>query len=402
MRISTAHILGIKLTVSLLVSAATASELFWTFQQVAETVSNPRQGLGLEMRTGNTWPTVFYEGRLPQSGEEQLIAAALTPAGWSYSGFGTSNSSSNGPSIHSASRSDGNVGVVYSNNPQATLVQSSAQGWQTLALPSPAGQSNNPQEPLSLAYLSNDLPVTTYYDDQNNDYRLAVNDGLGWQSQVIEIPGRDNFSEQRPRQFTTLAVDSQDNLGIAFLGNDNSIYFAAKSPLSGPWTGTEVNDVLDPINLSLAFGANDEPGLAILTENRELYYASFNVQTGLWEDTLIGTGIASQRVNLEFDSAGNPALAYVDDNDLLHYRINEGSGWVDHILPWTDNQDPQAYRPSRDSEAALAFDGSDLPVIAYYSDRGELLLAYDPIIIPEPSSLVMLLGSVMVLFGRRR
>ena len=168
--------------------------------------------------------------------------------------------------------------------------------------------------------------------------------------------------------------------------------FAFKSPSWGNWnsapTGLEEAD-----NLSLAFGPNDETGIAAVDDG-ELSVASFDPVAGGWVSELLDTGLQSARVNLVYNSLGQPALSYVAEDGLLHYRINEGSGWLDYILADTDPL--LNVEAMTGTEASLAFDYDDVPVIAYYGQDG-IMLAYDPIIVPEPASVLLLIVGSFVL-----
>jgi len=116
---------------------------------------------------------------------------------------------------------------------------------------------------------------------------------------------------------------------------------------------------------------------------------------------LTGPGVDIDRIK-GFDGQGRPAVAYVGTDGSIHYRIDDGAGWQDIVLPrGLDPVSGLAVDPLSGSDAALAFDRFDNPVIAYGGTAG-IMLAYDPVVVPEPASLLMLCAGLALLRPRRR
>ncbi len=361
------------LVVSMAGPHAMATTLNWTFQQIIGNPSNPTTDVACAMRTGATWPTVFS----PHDGG--LQAFSLTPAGWSQFALGS------GSGVRARPGQDGRVGVAWwGSNEEIKFAQSSNLGWQSSTVPAVPGMSlvGGPD----VDYLSGNRPVVAYCcsGGSNDTVAVAAHDGLSWNTDTVGLGNE-----------PTLAVDSQDRVGVAFR-NGNTVLFALNDVSSGTWIEMPVGS-FSPTHMSLDFGPNDETGIAVLDDGSDtLSYAYFNTQSGQWAVDLLSTSVSSQRVNLTFNSQGHPALAYVDSSLTVHYRINDGEGWADIILPTGVDPDTSLdVDPTFGVDAAVAFDGNDIPLIAYYADSG-LLLAYDPV--PEPATgLLVLIGLVGVI-----
>ncbi|MBP7933387.1 MAG: hypothetical protein KA354_01950 [Phycisphaerae bacterium] len=373
---------------------ALATNITWDFQRVSSQAPSPPM-VSLGMRTGDTWPTVFYN-------RAGFTAASLTPVGWSETALGTS-----ADNLVRAARardgSDGRVGIAWLNGGREVLfAQSSRYGWQASKVGT-AVTSSSVSGP-DFAYTSDDRPVVTYTGLSGNKAGLVVSayDGLGWNtdlvdkvtvSQTVRIGG----------DLPTIAVDSQDRIGLGFRSN-SEVIFATKDLAQGSWYGTSLGSTFpssSSMMLSLGYGANDHVAMAIKSNNL-LWVSHFDIQSGAWVTEQLSVAVASQAVNLAFDSQGHPAVAFSGSDDVIHYMVNRGDGWTDVVLPLgTDPTSGLVVNPVVGTDAALAFDRFDNPVIAYVGSAG-LILAYDPVVTPEPASLLMGLFGLVVLCARRR
>lgn len=360
---------------------ASASELSWTFQQIRPSGgSNDHVALG--MRVGSTWPTAF-------SSDNGLQATSLTPAGWANSNLGGFSSQY----MRSAAGQDGRVGVVWQDGADVWFAQSSRLGWQATSVGFTNGVSGTDSTP-SVDYLSANRPVVGYRD--NTSLVVQAYDGLSWNvDRITEVEDPMGGTISNGGNRMSVAVDAIDRVGVAFL--DGDVVYAFKDVASSTWYGSRTGISGD--YLSLAYGPNNETGIAVL-DNGILNYTYFDTQSGQWQSDLISSVVTSERVNLEFNRQGHPALAYVV-GDTVQYSINDGGGWATFSLP--NGSDPDSgldVTPTQYTDAALAFDAADIPVIGYYTYDG-LTLAYDPLVTPEPVSLVLLLiGAAML--GRRQ
>lgn len=377
---------GIVVAVSAGAVLATAGQTTWSFQRVDSNLlpSYPDTGVALGMRTGATWPTVFYQ--VPSG--NQVVASALTPAGWLGRSIGGTPSAGS-VQMRAEANGAGQVGAVWQLQTTMGFVQSSRSGWQTSVpgtIQSPSGSGINAPD---LAYLSNNQPLVAYAD-QGQVY-VAAYDGLAWNRDAVSVAGGSSS-----KTWATVAVDSQDHVGVAYV-SDGMTRFATKDIASGQWYGAEIAPFISPIpnsRLSLAFGRNDVVGLAMLT-NQGIGFSAFDIPSGTWSTDLV-TGGAMSMSELAFNSLGHPALAYVrpgTGGPEVHFAINDGSGWADTILPGGidagSGLDVSPY--DNDVSVALAFDADDLPVVSFFSRQG-LVLAYDPIVTPEPATLLLMLA----------
>jgi hypothetical protein len=353
----------------------------------------------MAMRTNATWPTVFYSGSQSVQGlGQQVVASSLTPVGWLPSGLGTYQMPETW--LRTATGHDGRVGAAMLMGNSVRFTQSSVMGWQS----STAGTvySPGPQTAPDVDYLSGNRPVVAYAEGSGGALRVAAYDGLTWNTDTVTYQGSGPVPQYGDH--VSMAVDSQDRIGVAYAAGPQAA-FAFKNQLAGTWMGSSVGMIGSIDHMSLAFGPNDEPGLAILTGNGDLKYAAFDIQSGSWQTETIASAVRSDRVNLAFDGQGHPALAYVAQNggnDALFYSANLGGGWVNYMLP--SGQDPGTglfISPSSYSEAALAFDSANTPLIAYYSANADILLAYDPPV-PEPASALLMAAAGIVSWRRWR
>lgn len=371
---------------------ASADQLSWTFQAIDRQPVQTSPHLGLGMRTGSTWPVAFYWGS--GSGElyDQMVGTTLTPVGWQRRGLGQSPGY---PTIvRSATGNDGRVGAAWLRDDGISFAQFTNTGWHSSSFTTQVNP--DPRLAPDLSYLGDDTPIVAH---ARSDRRLSVHayNGGAWETELVDT----YESEFREGEYVSVDVDSFDRIGLASW-NNGDVNFAFKDDLAGDWQGARVTS--EPSNvqsLSLAFGPNDEPAIAILSDY-DLSVATYDIQSNEWVVEEVAQGIESERVQIAFDNLGHMALAYMtqgQQDDELHYRIQRDAGWADYTLPNGLDPDSDLYvSPTNNTEAALAFDANNLPVIAYYGHDG-LLLAYDPII-PEPTTALLLIVGVAAM--RRR
>ena len=378
---------------------ASASEISWTFQRVEQGNPGPSPMISLGMRTGATWPTVFYE---PSSSPISLVASSLTPVGWAKSTLDTLSSPSY---VRSAAGTDGRLGAAWQygqSGPAIKFGQLTSAGWQysTVATLNSQPSSSGTNAP-DVAYLPGNRPVVAYADPSGSKIKVAVQNAQGWETEAVSYPtgGPPNGT------FVSTAVNTQGDIGVAYCTGSNVIY-AQKSLPGGTWSYVDLGTGFPGVrNVSLAYGPHDEAGMAVLYANGSLAYAHFDIQAGGWRsEVLVPSGVASPRVELVFDGAGHPALSYVAAKELagVHYQTNDGNGWLDVALP--TGIDPVSnlnVTPILGSDAALALDREGVPVISYYTQSG-LVLAYDPVVTPEPATLLAVTAGVALISRRRR
>lgn len=383
-----------------LAAQAWGSDISWTFQQVdvGSAGSSPMVSLG--MRTGATWPTVFYT---PSSSSSSLVAAALTPVGWSKTTLDTPGTPS---FVRSAGGADGRLGAVWQSSqisPRIQFAQFTATGWQYSTVGTlPSTPSSSGANAPDMAYLPGNRPLVAYADMNGSKIKVAVQNSTGWETETV------GYTPSGPStgSYVTTAVNSQGDIGVAYLSGSSTVVYAQKSLPGGAWNYVSLTGLAQGArSLSLAYGPHDEVGLAVLGSNGGLSYAHFDIQSGQWQTELLATStVTSPRVDLIFDAAGHPALAYVGtgEKSAVHYWKNDGGGWADVMLP--SGVDPTSnlnVTPMLGGDAALALDREGIPVLSYYTSNG-LVLAYDPIVTPEPATLLTLAAGVALISRRRR
>jgi hypothetical protein len=370
-------------------AAAMATTMSWTYQQILPPGGNPYANMALTMRTGATWPTLFH------SVNADLRATQLTPVGWTSSTVGDAIDTN---SVRATAGADGRVGAVWATNQTLYFTQSSALGWQTSAV---GAETMSLPRALGVDYLSGNRPIVSYSSYPSNEVHIAANDGVGWQSDVV----LDDGGVPVDSALTSLAVGSQDQIAVAY-ASPSTVGLSMRDPIWAEWSSVSIPYSSGPVqDITLSYGPNDRPGLAVLDTSGVITYAWFDIQAGAWTSEIVEAECSSQRIHLALDSLGNPSLAYVGTStgtDAIHYRHKTSGSWLDAALPLgTDPGSGLNRDPDGQTEAALAFDAADVPLISYLNGNGEMLLAYDPVV-PEPASLLVAAGGLSLVARRRR
>ncbi len=351
----------------------------WHHSLVGEQTGRKGLRSAIAMRTGQTWPTVAYGG--PGSVD------TLTPAGWISSPFTVYGA------IDGASAPNGNVGFADELGNINMLTKT---GWSNHNL---GFQLPSYQKP-SIAFNQNSQPAVLF--GHQYDLTLATFSGNGWFYSEISSP--DNHDIQTGSY--ALAFDSLNQANVAFI-EGRRLYYAVKGPLTGnEWiisdpfenNGQWNQEIPNASYLDMAMTANDIP-YVVYQDDRYLKYATFDPQTASWT--------YGQIAQLEFGDPDDPAFTlkadskgglglvykqeiYGQDGNLI-FAYNDGtSGWISEVIGQAE----------WDSDVGLTFDENDFPVVTYGDREGQLWMAYDPIVVPEPASMAALLAGVF--FIRKR
>jgi hypothetical protein len=386
-RAAMAWIAGLAVVVS-----ASAGTYNWTFQEAGASTGGGRVA-GLAMKTGDTWPVVFGQG---QTFGNMAGAFSLKPAGWVATSFNAPVYTSSSSGMKAESAPNGQVASVWTSGPATVeYAQTSPNGWLRSTFVKASTGIGTPD----LAFRSNSAPVVAYTD--LGRMNLMSYGPTGWDKvQINELrdPATGQTISPSANQ-VSVAVESQNGVCLAYAYN-TTVGFAFQDSATGTWYGKPISTSptwSSVTDISLAFGLNDQAGMAFLS-NDSLYYSSFDPRTGTWVTDFVAGAVQSDRINLAFDQAGNPALAYTSQG-TVRFTTKVGYGWANYMLPTGGTP----YAPSSDSDAALAFDANNLPVIAYNSTGGKLVLAYDPVLTPEPVCLsLMLVAAAIVVRPRRK
>jgi hypothetical protein len=370
------YILYTALIVSLICSSAFAGRT-WFYNEVTGSQGDPINGgdSAIGMRSGNAWPVVAYSGNGPNSG-----VTAMLPGAWAKGPVSFTNQ---GWYLDGATATDGTVGFVSSNGQVVTL---SKTGWSSSYCSGdvfPAPSKN------SIAFTSNSAPGVLYKSGSSN-LMLAMKSGGAWYSSTVHTSIMGGYA---------LDFDSYNQANVAFSDGDR-LGYATKGVLTGnQWVYNSYEDapvIGNVMQMDMALAADDTP-YVLYSDNSGpplLKYAVYDRQSDSWMTNILDALSDPQNFCVTADSSGGIGVAYVADlagQDILSYAYNDGSGWT-----WLDRL--VAARP--EWMVGLTFDYENNPVISFTDQMGNLAIAYDPVVIPEPATMaIFALGFALI---RRR
>ncbi|MGE5607832.1 MAG: hypothetical protein ACM359_01130 [Bacillota bacterium] len=357
------------LSVGVLVSALAVSawgkpgdKLEWAIQDTGIAASSSGQ-TALAMRSGLVWPVIFTES---QSG----TAYTLVPAGGKTPGSGSWQTMGTGLYQRPASRlrvasSSGSMVIFggYSSSSGGS-VYSTAGGWSSLG------------SDVTHAAFSRDGNLVT-----------ATRNG------VVGLPTYSGST------IVDMAVSSAGDVGII----DSSSRYWQYSPWVGRWLSTSFSSLsgvsMRTESLDLEFDSMGRPHV-IGSSGNSVYAFDFSTITGTWQVSALAalSGISSTlSPTLIANQKGEVATAWVNaesnGNLMFSYKPDNGD-WVTSVVT------SGASRMQR--QIGLAYDYADNPVISYIGDGGRIMLAYDPVVVPEPGVMGLLAVSGLIALRRNR
>ncbi len=174
---------------------------------------------------------------------------------------------------------------------------------------------------------------------------------------------------------------------------DSSMTYWHYSNWTGAWANTSIKSVtqaptLIPDSMDIEFDALGRPHL-VGTASSQVWAFDFSTVTGSWSGSAIGAS-TGQWVTLAADSTGTVGTAWVapSNGGLIYAFKDDNADWITSIV---------TIDATMGKSPSIAYDYADLPVIAYYGPSN-MMLAYDPIVVPEPAVLGLLaVGSVLLL-----
>lgn len=331
------------------------------------------QRCAIAMRSGNTWPVVAYS-------QSSISGTALmTPVGW-QSGY---NAVSN--SIKAATSNDGTIGFASSGGSVSLL---NSNGWSV----SNFGAQTDINVRPSLAFNSNGTPAVLHNDNLGeHKLKVSIFNGIGWLNDTVGNSQFQSFNSQR----FAMSYDSYNQMNIAF-ANGPELMAGLKGSFTGyRWDIATIKTNVNIDDIDMAMGKGDVP-FVLYRSSQNLFYASYDRQSNEWVTGLLDSvSNRSGHFSVASDSLGGVGVAYVGMDNSVKFAYNSGiGGWeIDSAIAISKT----------DSDVGLAFDAENLPVITYSNDTdGNLWLAYDPIVVPEPLTITLLLAGSFALVVRKK
>jgi hypothetical protein len=241
----------------------------------------------------------------------------------------------------------------------------------------------------SIALDSNDNPHISYYDNFRYSLKYAKWTGTEWSIEFVDLTPE--WGETRLSGWdTSIALDSD--------GNPHISYYNLLAPSWGrlkyaKWTGTEwIKEVVDEAGgygsdtsvgqyTSIALDSDDNPHISYYDKsNSDLKYAKW---TGTeWIKETVDQGEVGRYTSIALDSnCDNPHISYYDEgNTQLKYAMWTGAGWSIEAV----DTGPDAVGMM----SSIALDSDGNPHISYY-DETNLDLKYARAGPPSPSDCVI-------------
>ncbi len=339
------------------------------------------ESCALAMRSDGTWPVIAYNDR------GDFRVASLTAAGW-VQGPTAGRAEPRPGGISTATSSDGKICFAFSNG-SALMLDSS--GFSMLP--------NYVDEPLhyypysgpSVAFDGRGMPSILHNQGEPGEsLAVARYTGSGWYNDTVGYPDELYHS----RSFG-LAYDSYGQANVAF--GEPEMMFAMKGVLTNnQWEAARMFEMpFHAEQIDMVVGTGDVPWV-FYSFPEYLSYATYDRQLQQWVNGTIASVEVKSGFDVACDSGGGIGLAFVDREGMLGFAYNDGVGG------WELNMGIARAEIGPYTNVSLAFDREDNPVICYMDEfHNSLCLAYDPITVPEPGTVVILsLGGL--LFNRRK
>lgn len=349
----------------------------WYFQRVATPEMQPltHGSTAVGMRSGHTWPVVV--------GNEGT--AAMVPGGWIATDSGMPSTLSpgfiDGVTSHSGQKMlfAGNNGHIKTFGPS---------GWSNTFVAS-EGYRN------SAAFTRNDNPAVLYRSVGNGDIRLAVSQNGQWSNESLGLMA-DGYA---------LAYDSLNQANVILRQGVNLLYGTKGVLTNNEWSFSSIGGITaySPL-VDLELTAGDVP-YAIYANQSGLVYNTYNIMQGRWESGIIDSQTRDLfNFTAASDGQGGIGVAYYTHalNGLaLGYAYTNGDGFWDISLLPTGIPNDVEFTFRTDYGIGLAFDAQNNPVISF-SGAGGSWIAYDPVLVPEPATAMLLLLGGSLLRRRRK
>jgi ELWxxDGT repeat protein len=201
----------------------------------------------------------------------------------------------------------------------------------------------------SIAIDSNDNLHISYFDMNNGALKYATYDGSSWTTTTVDMGDVGLYS--------SIAIDSNNNIHISYYDSTNSALKYATYDGSS-WTISTV-DNLGTLGTHTSIAVDSSDNLHISYRNDTgvaLKYATYD--GSLWTtSTVDSTGNVGKYSSIAVDSNDNLHISYFDDtNDDLKYATYDGSTWTNSTV---DSAGDVGY------DTSIAVDSNDNLYISY-------------------------------------
>ncbi|MEM7627207.1 MAG: PEP-CTERM sorting domain-containing protein [Planctomycetota bacterium] len=238
------------------------------------------------------------------------------------------------------------------------------------------------------------LPDVAAYEPGADETPLAGDfDPLGNLTTVSEfgvsgLPGP--VSESFNGRISDVAVSVNGDVAVV---NENGQFYEYNRFVAD-WLEIDLNNLSPGISFfGTASVAYDSLGRAhVLVDNgNQLIAADFNPQTGAFGFEVIANDKDTFFSDLAVNDFGVVGTSYEDDG-VVYYAFKEGTAaWAS--VPVTNTNGFQ-------DQTGITFDHEGLPIVSY-NDNGNIWIAYDPIVVPEPTATALLGFAGLALLRRR-
>jgi len=351
--------------------ATDANGLFWLFQRTGYTTATSSQ-TALAMGDSKSWPVVFSLA----SGSAQ--AYALTPVrnfstNTYWNQIGTNILSGTG-TLSAKSSSDGRVGVSIAGSPLSFSSGSAIIGRRSTGFSSP---------------ISNVQGIA--FDEAGAVVPASVDTLAG--------SGINQFSLPTVQGIATSAFGS---IGVLTSSNGLLSYFE-KSPLTG-WSSAVVTSGTF-LGADLAIDTIGRPFVTYspwLGGNYGVAASYFDIMSGQWRSSTFNVPGMSSPVTptIAADGIGGIGVAWMatvsGSNSLMYAYKNGVKDWAIHtVTSFSVSSGTSSSTLLSQQRVGLDFDAQDWPVISFlannssFGSTADIWIAYDPIVVPEPSAVML-------------
>lgn len=371
--------------------ATDAGGLSWLFQRTGYTTATSSQ-TALAMGDSKSWPVVFSLS----SGSTQ--AYSLTPVlnfatntYWNQIGTNilTTNIVNGGGVLSAESSSDGRVGVSIAGI--GGIIGSAIVGRRSTGFANPISNVQG------LAFDQAGTLVTASVD-------------------TLAGSGITNSNLYNLNLYTVQSIATSPFGSIGVLTSSNGLLsYYEKSPLTGWSSATIASGTL--YGGDLAIDTIGRPFVAYSTSlsggGMGVAASYFDIMSGQWKSSTFNVPAMSSSVlpTIAADGIGGIGVAWmssVSGTQSLMYAYKNGvKDWAIHTVTSFSVSSGTSFNTLlAQKRVGLDFDAQNWPVISFLGSNGfsaDIWIAYDPVVVPEPSSLVLAaVGLLAARFAVRR